>query len=284
MISIMSDNKVVGIKWIPFSDGATTCIIDNDLELIVERYICLAVDPRTQVSKVMEEIELVCSAIEGHPGIMIRDTAQIKLSIPYLPYGRADRRFEPGAAEGLAMFQSRLIDLGFDVVYVNDPHNVDALDPDINWEIKDQLQCFKDAYGRAASRRYAYDYVLAPDKGATEKAQTIADWLETPMVQAKKVRDVTTGKIKSLEVPTLPSGSRVIVVDDICDGGGTFIPIADQLAAMGCVADVYWTHLIGARGLDLFRGKFRHIYYHNLAGTHTRMEDVRDFNEGIILK
>lgn len=43
---------------------------------------------------------------------------------------------------------------------------------------------------------------------------------------------------------------RFLIIDDICDGGGTFVPIIKQLSEVGRV-DMWITHGIFAKGVDL---------------------------------
>ena len=53
-----------------------------------------------------------------------------------------------------------------------------------------------------------------------------------PHIVCSKVRDVATGKITSFSIDKIceyKEGTDIIVVDDLCDGGGTFIGIASKL-------------------------------------------------------
>ena len=52
-----------------------------------------------------------------------------------------------------------------------------------------------------------------------------------------------------------------IIIDDICDGGGTFVGIADKVgrAPLG----MYITHGIFSQGFDALRERFEHIYTTN---------------------
>lgn len=72
-----------------------------------------------------------------------------------------------------------------------------------------------------------YDAVIAPDHGAWERAKSVADYMGVPVITADKKRDPETGKLLSylLNDETLP-GKKYLVVDDICDGGGTFALLA----------------------------------------------------------
>jgi ribose-phosphate pyrophosphokinase len=61
-------------------------------------------------------------------------------------------------------------------------------------------------------------------------------------------------------------GPVKLIVDDICDGGATFIGIADAIHEKDPDADVrlYVTHGIFSKGIDVFKGKLNHIYVSNV--------------------
>lgn len=73
---------------------------------------------------------------------------------------------------------------------------------------------------------------VIPDAGAAKKAHT---WLrpEDDFVQCLKTRDRNTGKLSgfTFNPADLPEDTTrpFVIVDDICDGGGTFIGIAEAL-------------------------------------------------------
>ena len=72
-----------------------------------------------------------------------------------------------------------------------------------------------------------YVGVIAPDKGAVARAEHVADALHLPLFKATKERDFETGKLSHFAVEPLPEAGRLLVVDDICDGGGTFCGLAE---------------------------------------------------------
>jgi ribose-phosphate pyrophosphokinase len=77
-----------------------------------------------------------------------------------------------------------------------------------------------------------YQGIIAPDKGAVERAGKVADACHIPLYKAEKVRDKDTGKLSGFTCESLPDTGRFLVVDDICDGGGTFMGLA-QAAGVG---------------------------------------------------
>jgi ribose-phosphate pyrophosphokinase len=69
--------------------------------------------------------------------------------------------------------------------------------------------------------------VIAPDEGARERVSRVAERLQLPMFQALKHRDFETGELSGFTCEPLPPDGAFLVVDDICDGGGTFRGLAD---------------------------------------------------------
>lgn len=179
----------------------------------------------------------------------------VSLILPYLPYGRADRRFTDHDCEGLAVFGRMLFAMSFRRIVTFDAHNRDAAvacipglvnvaaEPWIEGAILDFAQ-------KGSVKRVC---VLFPDEGASNRYD-IADVLgnnhnavEVESVFATKKRDVVTGKFLGFDVPKLPQ-LPVIVVDDICDGGGTFVGIAQHLRAH--VSCLFTSHGIYSQGLN----------------------------------
>lgn len=285
MISIMANNQSIECKWVEFSDGALTCRVGYPKHDGPTKFIAMTVHPSCPVKEIHERLALVISALVEHPYWDVPEECTFVLNLPYLPYGRADRVFEIGNPHGLFAFFSRFGMLNADEVHVCDPHNPKIL-PEIEEQmsfkfvVKDQLACFRDSIGFDFDKSQ-YDYVLAPDKGAVEKAQKIADWLGVPLLTATKERCIKTGQILSVQFNAdMPVGSRVLVCDDICDGGGTFVPLGEELRSAGVDADIYFTHLIASKGLKIFKGLYDKIYYHNCVGGFTNDTHVLDYNQG----
>lgn len=96
-----------------------------------------------------------------------------------------------------------------------------------------------------------YDAVVSPDAGAEKRAGRVARLLGKPLLHAWKTRDVKDGKITGfgLEIPLPKTGIfRVLVVDDLCDAGGTFIGLGQLLKERGFEADLYVTHGFFTKG------------------------------------
>jgi ribose-phosphate pyrophosphokinase len=105
-----------------------------------------------------------------------------------------------------------------------------------------------------------YDGVIAPDGGATKRAQGVATLLGIPLYHAWKTRDVATGKLDGFGCQFLGDG-RYLVVDDICDGGGTFLGLARSIKAFQqqVVLDLYVTHGYFSKGTAELKTVFDNI-------------------------
>jgi ribose-phosphate pyrophosphokinase len=109
-------------------------------------------------------------------------------------------------------------------------------------------------------------YIIAPDKGATFRAQSLANAarVKTPVIQCEKVRDFATGKFMGFNLPPLPGVGSYLIVDDICDGGGTFNLLAEEFLKdqYGKDSDLALlvSHGIFSKGLDAIHPKIGSIF------------------------
>lgn len=141
--------------------------------------------------------------------------------LPYIPAARADR----GTPFGAQVYADLLNSLHLDEVVVFDPHSPVAPELINNVRVVDPASLITEQ----VIPQGAYEAILAPDAGAVRRAGLVADLAGLPLLTATKTRDFETGKLTGFQPPAhLPSG-RILVVDDICDGGGTFMGLAQAL-------------------------------------------------------
>lgn len=101
--------------------------------------------------------------------------------------------------------------------------------------------------------------IIAPDAGARERAKAVADKWGLPLFQGSKVRDPENNfRIKSLECEPVTT-ERALVVDDICDGGGTFLGLADAIGFPRERLSLWTTHGIYSKGIGIIRERFGHV-------------------------
>ena len=103
---------------------------------------------------------------------------------------------------------------------------------------------------------------MAPDAGARKRVQALAKKLGVADVRyAEKVRDPQTGRITETRVPDDIPAQPVLVVDDICDGGRTFLELA---AALRDKTDqplyLYVTHGLFSKGFAELNARYAGLY------------------------
>jgi ribose-phosphate pyrophosphokinase len=95
--------------------------------------------------------------------------------------------------------------------------------------------------------------LVSPDAGAYKKVYDVAKEFKIKnIITATKVRDMVTGNILRTEIPILDQHNDLmyVIVDDICDGGRTFVELAKVIKEGRPTAKVYLvvTHGIFSAG------------------------------------
>lgn len=179
----------------------------------------------------------------------------ISLRMDYIPYARQDRVCNEGESLAIKVFADLINLQAYNQVLVLDPHS-DVAPALINKcsiiHRHEQLYLFDFD---------EYDCLVCPDAGARKKCMEDAKKLDLPIVYADKVRDLETGKLSGFEVHAESVPARCLITDDICDGGGTFIGLAQELKKKGATkVDLLVSHGIFSKGLDIFKGSINTIY------------------------
>jgi phosphoribosylpyrophosphate synthetase len=202
----------------------------------------------------------------------------VELYMPYFPYARADRKFGERQNFGLSFFVQRelkplLTCLGGNTnLVVHDVHNLETFSILIKGNGNTSVTNISQVDGLKEYLHYiAPDvginkptYVVAPDKGAALKAKEVAQYFNVPLIQATKTRDLVTGKITDMTVQ-LPFGynhnesNTMLIVDDICDGGGTFEWLAEKLPA-DATKILYVTHGIFSKGKEQLLKQYDEVH------------------------
>lgn len=183
------------------------------------------------------------------------------LYVPYIPGGRQDR----GAPLTVKVYCDIINNLKYDIVSTVDPHSdvtVALLDGYVT--VHEQHDVMYHANKEFKLDRI-YDYVIAPDAGAMKKAYKVAKELNCELVSAEKHRDTKTGELDGFKLHFIPEQKTYLVVDDICDGGGTFIGLAEEIERASKELDViptvdlFVTHGIFSKGLDVLLEHYEEI-------------------------
>lgn len=238
----------VPLEYVQYPDGMSLVKWTGDIN--GARYILLR-------PKSMQAFTTAMYLVDG---MAARGMPIPELFLPCAPGARQDRLNDSGDFLFTAASVARDINArNFPRVTLLDPHSdvitalIDrcrVIGPDVQWspDITDRL-------GTAP----AYRGVIAPDAGSEKRAGKAAKYLGLPVFHAWKTRDVTTGAISGFGTEPLERG-HYLVVDDLCDAGGTFIGLAKQLKAQRCTADLYVTHGLFTKGTADLLGHFTNIF------------------------
>lgn len=175
---------------------------------------------------------------------------EINLDIRYLMGARMDRAISLFEPFSLAIIARLINSAGFGRVRILDAHSevstrlIRNATNILPYAVVDQV--------RATIGPHA---VVCPDKGAMHRTQALAPTAD--IVYCSKTRDVQTGKLSGFFVDSytrnLKSGTfNALIIDDICDGGGTFVGLAKELRKVGAQkVFLFVTHGIFSKGLPL---------------------------------
>ena len=218
----------------------------------------------------------------------------IYLQLFYLPYARQDRVCNEGECFSLKTFIKLLgsiIGDGFSLgkvgtdLTVVDVHSHVTLELLEKYVRKDNISITINEITRAqilknfmlpTMEEGCLFPIVSPDKGAVrinKECRKLGLKTTKDLLMGKyhyffeKKRNSETGEIEGMEMinPSISlNGLSVIILDDICDGGRTFIECAKILKEKGAAhIYLYVTHGIFSKGLDVLRPYFAHVFcYH----------------------
>ena len=153
-----------------------------------------------------------------------RDGGTPRVVIPYLPGARQDRR-KVGEALSSKIYADMINSCELALVVCLDPHS-DVMPALLNnCRVIDSASLVVEALRHQAPDD-AYAGIIAPDAGAYKRAERVATEMKLPLFQATKVRDSASGRLSDFKCEGLPEDKILVVVDDICDGGRTFVGLA----------------------------------------------------------
>ena len=172
------------------------------------------------------------------------------LVLPYIPYARQDRVPNAGEALSIKVFCNIINNLNFKEVIVFDPHSDVSTALLDNVKVIPQWVIFPDKIKEHVD-------LISPDAGALKKIYKLQSFIkhlnnqiDVNLRTATKHRDTQTGWITDTTLDGEPKHKTAVVVDDICDGGGTFIALGKVLKQQYEKTILMVTHGIFSKGLD----------------------------------
>lgn len=238
------------------------------------------------------DLELITCAVASLRELRVK---KIHLYVPYILGARSDRKFEEGGNNYLKDVICPAINaLGCETVTCLDPHS-DVLEACIKgFRKKSNLRLVEFAIENISGKRFdapkfvsteqtlfdIYQPILvSPDAGASKKIYKLAEQIgyKGDIVTCSKDRD-ENGKLTKTIVPAYDTGPLImkdyIIIDDICDGGATFINIAKELKKLYNCNKIYLiiTHGIFSKGFEELSRYVDGIYCTN------SYKDISDFD------
>jgi ribose-phosphate pyrophosphokinase len=209
-----------------------------------------------------DEVKVTCSITDSVKMMQLLQVANALdnlfakkkiLVIPYLMAARFDRLMQHGDSIDLKVVANLINSCNFEKVYLFDVHS-DVSTMLIDHSINVSNRQLVEAYNLPDT------VLICPDAGASKKMHYYTEWNSniTGIVYCNKSRDLSTGKITLTVLEAEKCrGRNCVIIDDICDGGGTFIAIAEQVQPSNLTLIV--THGIFSKGFAELEKYFTQI-------------------------
>jgi ribose-phosphate pyrophosphokinase len=246
------DGKEIEFQSFTFSGGEPHIKINTDFDTETE----IAITHRLNS---FNDLGLLCLAVDA---LKRMDAKISNLIIPYFPSARQDRVMVKGEPLSVKVYADIINSLGFKKVIILDAHS----------EVTPALITNCDAISNHNFIKQVIEKIglnvklISPDGGALKKIYKVSEVLGgVEVVECSKSRDVKTGKLTGFKAYTDDLGGQdCLIVDDICDGGGTFIGLANELKQKNA-GKLYLavTHGIFSKGFDELEKCFTHIFTTN---------------------
>lgn len=169
---------------------------------------------------------------------------RVWLNMPYVPNARMDRVKNEDEVFTLKAFAATINWLGFEAVTICNPHSTvsealfDRVDVDFLCVYYDVKKVIETSLNKI-------DVLYFPDEGACKRYSDLLAPLGLPVAFGIKKRDWKTGEIKGIDIAGYDDlkGKNILMVDDICSRGTTFVKSAEKLKALGAgKIALYVTH------------------------------------------
>ncbi len=243
-IYLIVDNSRIEIKRFVFNGGEVSVSVPVDE---VKNASVVRIVAHIKNSDDLMTLLLVNDAVKR-----VNPSARRDASIPYIPYGRQDRVCNPGEAFSLKIACDLINSCEFAEVLTHDPHSDVTTALINNLAVCEQDNIVRQHWGMI-KRDYADAVIVSPDAGSNKKILKVCQALgKTEFIRADKNRDVATGNIiETVVYADDLTGKDCLIVDDLCDGGMTFIKLAEALKAKGAgKVALFVTHGIFSKGLE----------------------------------
>jgi len=210
----------------------------------------------TQRINSFNDLGLICITVDALKRMGIKE---IHLYIPYFPAARQDRVMIPGEPLSVKVYADIINALALASITVFDPHS--EVTPAL---LNNCITISNHGFIKKVIDKIGTDLkLISPDGGALKKIYKVSEFLGgAEVVECSKSRDVKTGRLSGFKVYAEDlGGADCLIVDDICDGGGTFNGLAEALKAKNA-GKLYLaiSHGIFSKGFDDLSKYFEQIF------------------------
>ena len=245
----LGKENTIQFESFTFSGGEPHIKILSDLNAIEE----VTVTTRIQS---FNDFGLLLIAIDALRRMSIKT---IHLFLPYMPAARQDRVMITGESLSVKVYADLINGLNLDSVTIFDPHSEVAPALLNNCKVISNHKFIEKVIADINS-----DVILiSPDGGALKKIYKVSEFLGgLPVIECSKKRNVKNGQLEGFKVYEDDlKGKDCLIVDDICDGGGTFIGLAEELKKKNA-GNLYLavSHGIFNKGVEVLNQYFTKIY------------------------
>lgn len=226
-----------------------------------------------------DTVEIICRITNSDELFLLMQLSDIlnrqcvsvdKITIPYLMTMRCDRLFSFEQPFSLKIVSNVINSFHAKQVVIIEPHSNTCLDLIKNSKAEYVI-------GKLVDNDSIF---CLPDKGA-ELRYGSNGFIHQPIICTKK-RDVGTGKLTGFEIEEIgdyKGGNTIIVIDDLCDGGGTFVGIAKKLRELKpSELTLAITHAVQKDGIERVSGFYDKVIITN------SYKDWKDLPSNVIIK
>ena len=245
----LGENNLIEYKSFLFAGGEPHIKISSNFDVAAPVTI-------TQRINSFNDLGMICITVDALRRMGVKE---IELFISYFPAARQDRVMIPGEPLSVKVYADIINTMALASVTVFDPHS--EVTPAL---LNNCVTVSNHEFIKQVIANIGTDVkLISPDGGALKKIYKVSEFLGgAEVVECSKSRDVKTGKLSGFKVYAEDlAGADCLIVDDICDGGGTFIGLAEALKAKNA-GKLYLaiSHGIFSKGFDELGKYFEQIF------------------------
>lgn len=244
----------------------TSKTLNSDLKYAITHFPDGEVMVRLEEMDRKEEVEVLCRITNAQDLFILMQVGDILnrwgvvwyLKIYYLMSMRMDRVISFQEPFSLSIVANMIRSLKPKVIMVFHPHSSRSLELLGACPMAEKHPNLE--FGNSSFQ------LCYPDKGAKERYEALYE-SEHPILLGKKVRDPETGRILSIEIanPEDYQGRDIMVIDDLCDAGGTFLGIEKAIHNLNEWAKLHISvfHMVNRTGIDRLSKAYETVTFTN---------------------